>query len=75
MWILLCFDRVNDVQSNHAVVSTEEDMMNFMNTVIGEYKGAKIVMVPKATDRIHRKMFPIITSEKCDFYAQWFNSS
>ena len=73
MWIIIRFDRVNDVQSNQAVVSNEEDLMNFVNTTLSAYKGAKIVMVPNASHRINKKMFPIVTSEKCDFYVQWFN--
>ena len=73
MWILIRFDRVNDVQSNQAVVLTESDLMNFINATLDSYNGSKIVMVPKEGDRVNRKMYPIITSEKCDFYAQWFD--
>ncbi len=75
MWIIICFDRLNDVQSNHAVASNEEYLMNFINTALVTYAGAKIVMVPKASDHVNKKMCPIVTSEKFDFYAQWFNSS
>ena len=73
MWVIIRFDRVNDIQSNQSIVATEEGLMNFINESIDAYKGAKIVMIPKASNRVHRKMFPIVTSEKCDFYAQWFD--
>ena len=73
MWIIIRFDRLNDIQSNESVISTEVGLLNFINSALDDYKGAKVVMVPKHTDKINKKMFPIVTSEKCDFYAQWFD--
>jgi hypothetical protein len=73
MWVIIRFEHIIDIQSNQAVVLSEENLMNFMNATLDACTNAKIVMIPKASDRINRKMFPIVTSEKCDFYAQWFD--
>jgi hypothetical protein len=72
MWIIIRFELVNDAQSNQAVVSTDADLMYYINATIDIIKDGKIVMVPKESDHVNRKMFPIVTSDKCDFYAQWF---
>ena len=73
MWIVVHFDRQNDVQSNQAVLHTQEDLMNFINISLSTYKNAKTVMIPKESDHINRKMFPVVTSDKCDLYVQWFD--
>lgn len=71
MWIIICFDRINNIESNHSIVGSEQDLIHFINYALKTYTNAKTVMIPKSSDRIHRKMFPLVTSEKCDFYAQW----
>jgi hypothetical protein len=73
MWIIIRFDRLNDVQSNQAVFSNEVELTNFINTALETYMSAKMVMVPALENRINKKMYPIVTSDKCDFYAQWFD--
>ena len=73
MWIIIRFDRLNDVQSNQAVFSNEVELTNFINTALETYMSAKMVMVPAVENRINKKMYPIVTSDKCDFYAQWFD--
>lgn len=73
MWIVVHFDRQNDVQSNQAVLHTQEELMNFINTALSIYKNSKTVMIPKESDHINLKMFPVVTSDTCDFYVQWFD--
>ena len=73
MWIIIRFDRLNDVQSNQAVFSNEVELTNFINTALETYMSAKMVMVQAVENRINKKMYPIVTSDKCDFYAQWFD--
>ena len=73
MWIVIRFDRLNDIQANEAVLHTQEEVMNFINTALRNYKNAKLVMVPTASHQVQRKLVPLVTSDKCDFYAQWFD--
>lgn len=73
MWIVVRFDRLNDAQSNVAVLHTQLELMNFINTELTTYTNAKTVMIPKDSDQINKKMYPIVTSGKCDFYVQWFD--
>ena len=73
MWIVICFDRSRDTQTNEAVVQTEEALMNYINTTLTIHKDASVVMIPKASHRINRKMLPLVTSKQYDFYVQWFD--
>jgi hypothetical protein len=73
MWIVVHFDRQNDAQSNHAVLFTQEELLNFINSALSTYKNSKTVMIPKECDHINKKMVPIVTSDSCDFYVQWFD--
>lgn len=73
MWILIRFDRVCDTQSNESVFQTEEALMNFVNTTLDTHKDANVVMIPNASHRVNRKMFPLVTSKQYDFYVQWFD--
>lgn len=73
MWIIIRFDRAHDSQSNESVISTDVELLNFINSTLDTNKKARMVMIPKSSDKINKKMFPILTSEKFDFYAQWFD--
>jgi aminopeptidase C len=73
MWIAIQFDRFNQVQSNQAVLHTQVDLVNYINATLSTYKNAKTVMIPKDSGHINRKMFPVVTSDKYDFYVQWFD--
>jgi hypothetical protein len=73
MWILIRYDHVRDFQSNTAIIYTQDGLVNYVNTLVKNIKDSRIVMIPKNTDCIHKKIYPIITSKACDFYVQWFD--
>ena len=75
MWVIIEFNRLNDQQNNHTLIRTQEGLMNFVNTILSSssYTHAKLVMIPPSDTFPQKKMYPLITSDTCDFYAQWFN--
>lgn len=75
MWVIIEFNRAKEQQNNHALIRTHEGLMNFVNTILSssKYPRAKLVMVPPGVAHPEKKMFPLVTSETCDFYVQWFN--
>jgi hypothetical protein len=74
MWVIIEFNRARDLQSNHGIVATYEGLVNFVNEILlsQTYKNSKLVMIPPNTSHLPKKIFPLITSHKNDFYAQWF---
>ena len=72
MWIVLCFDRLNDTQMNLAVLDNDETLLNYSNKLLSELEDASIVMIPTNQHKIHKKIYPLITSKHCDIYVQWF---
>jgi hypothetical protein len=75
MWVIIEFNRANELQSNHALIQTHIGLINFVNSILvsTKYSNAKLVMIPLDNKHPHKKMYPLVTSDTCDFYAQWMD--
>jgi hypothetical protein len=75
MWILIEYNRQSDSQSNHAILHTHADLVQSVDNLLSCHAvaHAKLVMLPNEGMHPHKKIYPLVTSDTHDFYAQWMD--